>query len=228
MIGQFTRIAIYDLDRTVTFRPTYSLFLLQSALRIAPARLLLAPLASVAMLAHGLNLFSRDRLKTMMWALLLGRVEMNRLQAAIDDFVSRTLRSNIRPGAPAQIARDRDDGAMLVLATAAHELYAKPIAAALGFDAVVATTALVDTDGRVGPALAAANVYGFSKLAALCRFLQESSVDRRRISLSFYSDSSSDRPVFEWVDEPVAVNPSRKLARLASEKGWTIQNWGRP
>jgi len=53
-------------------------------------------------------------------------------------------------------------------------------------------------------------------------------VDRRRISLSFYSDSSSDRPVFEWVDEPVAVNPSRKLARLASEKGWTIQNWGRP
>jgi hypothetical protein len=69
--------------------------------------------------------------------------------------------------------------------------------------------------------------YASASSLPLCRFLQESSVDRRRISLSFYSDLVGPA-VLRMVDEPVAVNPSRKLARLASEKGWTIQNWGRP
>jgi len=41
----------------------------------------------------------------------------------------------------------------------------------------------------------------------------------------FYSDHASDAPVFEWVDEPVAVNPHDLLKRLASERGWAIEDW---
>ena len=223
-----TRIAVYDLDRTVTFRPTYSLFLLHAASVVAPARLLLAPVAGVAMLAHGLGLFSRDRLKSIMWALMLGRVKPACLGVAVGSFTLRTLQRNIRPGARAQIARDRQAGALLVLATAAHEHYAGPIASALGFDVVVATQAVVHADGRVGPGLVGANVYGDGKLAALLRFLDSRSVERSGATISFYSDSSSDRPVFERVDRPVAVNPSRNLARLAARRGWPILDWGHP
>jgi phosphoserine phosphatase len=42
----------------------------------------------------------------------------------------------------------------------------------------------------------------------------------------FYSDHVSDRPAFEWSDEPVAVNPHGKLRRLAEERGWAIEDWG--
>jgi phosphoserine phosphatase len=42
----------------------------------------------------------------------------------------------------------------------------------------------------------------------------------------FYSDHVSDRPAFEWADEPVAVNPHGKLKRLAKERGWAIEDWG--
>jgi phosphoserine phosphatase len=42
----------------------------------------------------------------------------------------------------------------------------------------------------------------------------------------FYSDHVSDRPVFEWADEPVAVNPHGKLRRLAERCGWKIEDWG--
>jgi phosphoserine phosphatase len=42
----------------------------------------------------------------------------------------------------------------------------------------------------------------------------------------FYSDHVSDRPAFEWSDEPVAVNPHAKLRRLAEQRGWTIEDWG--
>jgi phosphoserine phosphatase len=42
----------------------------------------------------------------------------------------------------------------------------------------------------------------------------------------FYSDHVSDRPAFEWSDEPVAVNPHGKLRRLSRERGWEIEDWG--
>jgi phosphoserine phosphatase len=41
----------------------------------------------------------------------------------------------------------------------------------------------------------------------------------------FYSDHVSDRPVFEWADEAVAVNPDAKLRRLAAERGWAVEDW---
>ncbi|MDQ8756374.1 HAD-IB family phosphatase [Sphingosinicella sp. LHD-64] len=221
-------LAIYDLDRTVSWRPTYSLFLLKSAALIAPARLLLVPLVPLLMIAHKLGAFDRDQLKSAMWAVMLGRVPAARMARAIDAFTAATLARNIRPGARAQIERDRADGARLVLATAAHEVYAAPIARQLGFDFVVATQVRVGDDGRVGPGLAGANVYGNSKLAAVEQFLIREALVRDGLAVRFYSDSSSDRPVFEWADEPMAVNPSRKLARLAAERGWPVADWQRP
>jgi len=220
------RIAIYDLDRTITRWPTYSHFLLRSAWRIAPHRVLLTPLVPPLMLLYRLKLFGRDRLKTLMWALLLGSADPDRLNAAVADFVDFTLRRNIRAGAPLQISRDRDCGAMLVLASAAHEIYARPIAEALGFDEVIATRVAVAENGRIGPGLVDGNVYGEAKLAALTRFLDEQSIERTRAVISFYSDSASDRSVFWWCDTPVAVAPSRSLARLAASSGWPIADWG--
>ena len=41
----------------------------------------------------------------------------------------------------------------------------------------------------------------------------------------FYSDHASDRPAFEWSDEPIAVNPHGKLRRIAEQRGWTIEDW---
>ena len=42
----------------------------------------------------------------------------------------------------------------------------------------------------------------------------------------FYSDHASDEPVFDWSDEPVAVNPHARLARLAATRGWAVEDWG--
>ena len=37
-----------------------------------------------------------------------------------------------------------------------------------------------------------------------------------------YSDSFSDLPMLEAVGTPAAVNPDRRLKRVAHERGWTI------
>lgn len=225
MTNARTRIAIYDLDRTITRYPTYSLFLLRSARCIAPARLAFAPVVPLLMLLYALRLIQRGRLKEWMWALLLGPVDPTDMEAAVADFTDHVLRHNVRPGARRQIARDRDAGAMLVLATAAHEIYAVPIAKALGFNLVVGTLCSTDAEGRHGPALTGGNVYGDGKLAALVRAMDQLPFDRAGLSITFYSDSASDAPVFGWCDVPVAVNPSRRLEKLAAERGWAVEDW---
>jgi phosphoserine phosphatase len=41
----------------------------------------------------------------------------------------------------------------------------------------------------------------------------------------FYSDSSSDVPLMELADHPIAVNPSKKLAKIAEHRGWSIEKF---
>ena len=47
-----------------------------------------------------------------------------------------------------------------------------------------------------------------------------------RAHVRFYSDHASDVPVFDWADEPVAVNPHDRLLILARQRGWRIDDWG--
>lgn len=221
-------IAIYDLDRTVTRFPTYTAYLVFAARRLRPYRLLAAPLVALAMAAHGLRIIDRGQLKGVMWRLLLGKVSRSALDPVVIAFSARTLANNIRAGAKASIDRDRASGARLVLATAAHAIYAAPIARGLGFDAVIATQVVDHALGHVEPMLAGGNVYAAGKLAAVQRWLEGQGMSRGDVRMRFYSDSASDRPLFEWVDEPVAVNPSRRLARLARARRWPIEDWGVP
>ena len=58
-----SELAIYDLDRTLTRRATYTPFLLHCAVRRAPWRLLLLPVTAGSMLAYGARLMDRGRLK---------------------------------------------------------------------------------------------------------------------------------------------------------------------
>ena len=41
----------------------------------------------------------------------------------------------------------------------------------------------------------------------------------------FYTDSYSDVPMLEAVGEPVAIDPDRRLLRLATKRGWRIERW---
>ncbi|HEV2867390.1 MAG TPA: HAD family hydrolase [Allosphingosinicella sp.] len=142
-------LAIYDMDKTVTRRPTYGYFLLHAALRLAPWRLLLAPALALTGLAYALRLIDRARLKEVNYRLLVGRPTPERLEPVVQRFAERQLRTNILPGARRRLAKDKAAGRRLVLATASYRLYAAAIAERLGFDDVIATETLPDSSGRI-------------------------------------------------------------------------------
>jgi HAD superfamily hydrolase (TIGR01490 family) len=225
MAATKTLIALYDLDKTITRIPTYTPFLINTAWRYKPYRLLLLPILLPALLAYTMKLINRARLKEWMWALLLGKLQPDIMAQAVAIFVEKTHLKNLCPGAQKQIQHDKQTGARLVLATASYAAYAGPIAHALGFSDIIGTGLQQDVKGRFGPRLIGANCYGAAKLAMVEAWLAAERLQRCDLYIRFYSDSATDAPLFEWVDEPVAVNASRRLRRLARTRGWPLQNW---
>lgn len=220
-----TDFAIYDMDRTVTRRATYTPFLLHCALRRAPWRLLLLPLVVGSMLAYVLKLIDRGRLKEINHRLLLGHNRHpNDLKPLVDSFADKTVSSNIRPGAREAIARDKAEGRRVVMATASYRFYSREIAERMGFDDCIGTNSLIGLDERVHAKIDGENCYGPAKLRMIQAWLASSGLERGHVR--FYSDHASDKPAFEWADEPVAVNPHDRLARLAAERGWRCEDWG--
>ena len=217
-------LAIYDMDRTVTRRATWTPFLLHCAVRRSPMRLVFLPIVILSMLAYVLKLIDRGKLKEINHRLLLGSVtDPHVLDPLVESFAEQTLANNIRPGARAAIERDKAEGRRVVMATASYRFYARAIAERLGFDDCIGTNSVLGLDSRVHAKIDGENCYGPAKLRMIERWLEAEGVTRAHVR--FYSDHASDAPVFEWSDEAVAVNPHDRLLRLAADRGWAVQDW---
>ena len=220
-------LAIYDMDRTVTRRATYTQFLLHCAVRRAPWRLIFLPLVLLSMLAYVAKLIGRAKLKEINHQLLIGHwIHPRELKPLVASFADKQVAGNIRPGARAAIARDKAQGRRVVMATASYRLYAAAIAERLGFDDVIGTGSVIGLDERVRARIEGENCYADAKLRMIADWVEKSGLLGRHGHVRFYSDHASDAPAFEWSDEPVAVNPHARLARLAAERGWRVEDWG--
>ena len=223
-----SQLAIYDMDRTITRRATFTSFLIHAALRLRPWRLLLLPLAGPALVLYGLRLIDRGRLKEWNYTLLIGHgLAPERLEPVIQSFADRQVATNIMPGARASIAADRAAGRRLVMATASYRIYAAAIAERLGFRDVIATETSLDAKGRIVARIDGVNCYGDSKLAMIRAWLEREGLAREAVHIRFYSDHVSDAVVHRWSDEAVAANAHDRLVRIADDEGWELVYWRR-
>ena len=219
-------LAIYDMDRTVTRTGTYTPFLLHAAMGLAPWRLVFAPIVPLVMLAYAAKLITRARLKEINQRLLLGHaIHREDLAKVTASFAERTMALNVHPGALRQIAEDRAAGRRLVMATASYRLYVEAIAAKAGFDDVIATNSIIGIDARITAKIDGENCYGPAKLRMIESWLGTQGIARDGAHVRFYSDHRSDAPVLAWADEPFAVNPEPRFAKLAKRLGWPIVDW---
>ena len=220
------KISLYDMDRTITVRGTYTPFLFHMVFARAPWRLIFLPLLPFGFIAYGLKLISRGQLKTFNQRMLLGSApQLEKLQPHIDRFAQKVLRSNRHRKAIDQIEADRAAGRKLVLVTASYALYAGEIARRLGFDHLIGTLLEVDGEGRVRPRIIGENCYDDEKIGRIETLFAEQGWDRANAHVRAYSDHVSDRAMLEFADEPIATTPTLKLRRLAKRRGWKIVDW---
>lgn len=218
-------LAIYDMDKTVTRRATFTPFLLHAARRLAPWRLALLPAVVATTLGYALKLVDRARLKELNYRLLIGPVAPARLEPVLHSFAERQLSTNILPGARARIAADKAAGRRLVLATASYRLYSAAIAQRLGFDDVIGTEQRHDTSGRVLARIDGRNCYGAAKHDMILAWLKREGLDRAALHIRFYSDHVSDAVVHHWADEAYATNAHQRLLDVARAEGWEVLDW---
>jgi len=135
----------------------------------------------------------------------------------IDEYFHRLIDGEI----VAQVELCRQEKYHLVLLTGAPEFLARPIAQQLRMDHVIATR-LATHNGRFTAAPPLCHPLGIDK-----RQLAHSWCEERRVDLAdcaAYGDSHQDSYLLQAVDKAVAVNPDRRLERLAANQRWLVLN----
>ncbi|MGD8327017.1 MAG: HAD-IB family hydrolase [Sphingomonadales bacterium] len=217
------KIALFDLDRTITVHGTYTPFLLSVTVRRNPLRLLMLPAALIFMLSYKAGVISRDRLKELMLVLLLGPISKASLKPHVERFVKGRLKSGLRPGALAQIEKAREAGQKLVMATASFDFYADEFGRHLEFDVVIATKSTWNDKDKLVARIDGANCYGPHKLVMVKEVFEQQgwSTD----DTEFFSDDKSDLPTFEWAGQSFIINPKAKFEKKAKGLGYPILDW---
>ncbi|MCB1623823.1 MAG: HAD-IB family hydrolase [Pseudomonadales bacterium] len=215
------RIALFDLDGTITYRDTLVPFILGwlRERRLGGIRLLRA---TPAVLHYAFD-HDRGRLKGDLLHATLGGTSRSDLEGWAERFARATVASQVMPGAREAIDRHRLAGDRLVLMSASVDCYVPRVAALLGFANVICTPVLWDGD-KLDGRLAGPNCRGDEKARQL-RSLQER---HPRAEIVAYGNSMSDVPHLCLAARGVFVNaPPRARSRLI-RRGLICENWRRP
>ena len=129
------------------------------------------------------------------------------------------LATSLQPFARPIFEEHRVAGRPLVLATTTPYDLVKPLADALGFDAVVATR-YGEKDGIYDGTLDGEFVWGPGKLRAIEAWAKDAGV---ALGESWaYSDSFYDIPMLAAVRHPIVVNPDPRMVVVAVMRRWPI------
>ena len=141
-------------------------------------------------------------------------------------FYEVCIRPLYRPGARLAIEEHRRAGDSLVLLTSSSQYLAEHVARDLKLDALICNRFEVDQRGLHTGRTIGALCFGAGKLQYASDFAIGKGA--RLQDSVFYTDSYADRPLLEAVGRPVAVNPDRRLRRLAAKRRWELLDWGTP
>lgn len=214
------RIAFYDFDGTLAgsnIVVRYAFYARRFPTRTLAAYRTTKLLLSVPFLA-GLDLYSRSLFNRVFFRQYAG-LGREWLTHSAEAMFKEVILPSIFPEVRNLIEEDRRQGYCPVLVSGELDFVLRPVVRYLGFDRLVANS-LEFRDGmatgRVMPPLVAEH----EKVAAIRRICGELGAEPGESKA--YSDSSSDLPMLEAVGHPVAVNPDRRLKRVAKARRWPV------
>jgi HAD superfamily hydrolase (TIGR01490 family) len=212
--------AFFDLDRTLLRR--------SSALALAPtfrARTLISrrQLARAAawQLMFMLRGASADTVRRAAeeGMLVLRGYSPKEMQALVVESMERVLKPLVYAESLDLVELHRSRGEPVYIVSATLQEIVQVIADDLGFDGALGTICEVEAGKYTGRAIRPLHAENKA------RCIRE--LDYDLAASTAYSDSHTDLPFLEAVGHPVAVNPDRKLRRIAGQRGWPVLEFGR-
>jgi HAD superfamily hydrolase (TIGR01490 family) len=125
----------------------------------------------------------------------------------------------IRPQIVETMEEHRKKGGALVLLSSASEPICSPVSVHLELDDVICSRLQTENGTLTGKTIGNL-VYGVEKKVRLLEYCKANEQDPSKAY--YYGDSHTDRYVMESVGFPVAVDPDKRLCRIAEERNWPI------
>jgi HAD superfamily hydrolase (TIGR01490 family) len=215
-----TTVAFFDLDYTLLNTSSGLLYLFEAV------RQHRAPLWYVAELGLRYQLkridFGRAHARLITWVGRHGQAEAVKF---FEEWIPRKILPRLTSAGQARIAWHQQQGHRVVILSASIEEIVQPVARYLGLEEDYLCTRLAVENDRYTGQLDGPVCYGQGKVHWVKQWLAKQGLKFPQAAGYFYTDSSSDLPLLEIVKHPVAVNPSRKLVRVAQARGWPIERF---
>jgi HAD superfamily hydrolase (TIGR01490 family) len=223
---EFSVAAFFDLDKTVISRASVGVFL--NVLRrrgfLSWSTLLRILATDIAWVARESDSQRLGAVRDSLVALMKGRSQ-EEVRSAVRDALAYAIEPLLFAEALDLMATHRRNGDRIYLVSAAPAEIVGPLAELLGADGWVGSSAKVDDEGRyLGEMAFYADGHG--KAEAVASLAVRDHLD---LALSFaYSDAERDLPLLEMVGNPVAVNPTGALKKVALSRGWEVRRFVAP
>lgn len=139
-----------------------------------------------------------------------------------EEVYEKYLAREIYPEARAIVRAHQDKGHTLAVVSSATRYQIDAIARDLGIPHVLCTRLEVE-DGVFTGRVLRPTCYGEGKLRAAEELATRYDIDLS--DSSFYTDSHEDLPLLDAVGRPRPLNPNRRLAQIAKERGWPVRSF---
>lgn len=216
-----TGVAIFDLDKTLTVKGTWTRFVIASSWR-RPSFWVNFPVALGFGAVHVLGIIDRDGFKERVIRLFLAGRSRAELEERANTFADAEVARGLRKNARKAVEAHQSKGDKVVIASAAVDLIAEKIAERLGINETLSTLMTWGSDDRLLSQLDGVSCYGSEKLQRIKGLLADNDLAG---PVTIYSDHVSDLEALLWADKGVAVNPSDKLKTAAAHHGLAIEDW---
>ena len=147
---------------------------------------------------------------------MLAGFSVAEMQQLVGDAMEPVLRPLVYAEPRRLVQRHRERGEKVYVVSATLQEIVEHIADDLGFDGAIGSTCEIVDGVYTGKSLRGA--HGEGKAEALRDLAVAQELDLE--ASTAYSDSYTDVPFLEAVGFPVAVNPDRRLRRIARLRGW--------
>jgi HAD superfamily hydrolase (TIGR01490 family) len=142
-----------------------------------------------------------------------------------NEWVARRLLPRLSSRGLKKIEWHQQQGHRVVIISASIEEIVKPMAEFLGLSNDYLCTQLQVEKERYTGTLDGPLCYGTGKVIRAKQWAEDNGFEFPKCVEYFYTDSSSDMPLLELARYPIAVNPSRKLTRIARTRNWPIEKF---